>query len=227
MARRYILRYDIWICLAIGFFASLGVEALVKNVLTAKYEEHKAAQVVDAGEIGGQATADTFRAQSVADLESHATFTVISPGIEYRNRGAGYYGGMYLHSLTLPSGERVAARINTDNVTKVDGEDDIFGGESILPVGRIVKEDLTSNPTFLSQIEFKEPLDRKDFYIDMVGGTEIQSEESFIEAPVLLLQLLTVGVVFALTHYAGSKFGIFPAFYRKKTPESEQKSDWD
>lgn len=227
MARRYILRYDIWICLLVGFVASLGVEAIVKNIRTAQYEEHKAEHVVTSGEIGGPATDDTFRAQNIDDLLAHDTFTVVSPGIEYRNRGAGFYGGMYLYSLTLPSGERVAARINTDAVRKTDGSDSPFGGESILPIGHIVMEDLTSVPTFIDQIEFKEPLDRKDFYIDMVGNAAVQDEESFIEAPALALQLLTVAVVFALTHFAGSKLGLFPAFYRRKTPETEKKSDWD
>lgn len=227
MSRHYILRYDIWISLAIAFVASLGVEALVKNIRASQYEDHKAEHVVSSGEIGGPATDDTFRAESIKDLESHDTFTVISPGIEYRNRGAGYYNGMYLHALTLPSGEIVAARINTDNVTKTDGSDSVFGGESILPMGRIVQADLTDHPTFLSQIEFSEPLSRHDFYIDMVGESAIESEESFIEAPALALQLLTVVVVFALVHFAGSKIGIFPAFYTKKRAENEKKSDWD
>lgn len=227
MPRRYILRYDIWICLAIAFVASLGVEALVKNIRSSQYEDHKAEHIVSSGEIGGTATDSTFRAENIADLESHDTFTVISPGIEYRNRGAGYYNGMYLYALTLPSGEIVAARINTENATKADGSDSPYGGESILPMGRIIKADLTDHPTFLSQIEFKEPLSRHDFYIDMVGESAIESEESFIEVPALLLQLLTVIVVFALVHFAGSKIGLFPAFYTKKRAESEKKSDWD
>lgn len=227
MARRYILRYDIWICLAIGFVVSLGVEALANKFFSAQYEQHKAEHVVTSGEIGGPAPEDTFRAENVDDLLAHDTFTVISPGIEYRNRGVGYYNGMYLHSLTLPSGERVAARINTDSVRKTDGSDDIFGGESILPLGRVVMEDLESSPAFIQQIEFKEPLSRHDFYIDMVGNAAIQSEESFIETPVLLLQLLTVAVVFAAVHYLGSKLGLFPAFYVRKKSEAEQKSDWE
>lgn len=227
MARRYILRFDIWFCLLVGFLVSLGVEKVATNVLQGQYEQHKAKHVVSTGEIGGIATDETFRAQSITDLENHDTFTVISPGIEYRNRGAGYYNGMYLYALTLPSGEIVAARINTDSVTKVDGSNDVFGGESILPVGQIVKADLEDHATFLSQIEFKEPLDRHDFYVDMVGNAAIASEESFIEAPVVLLQLATICAVFALTHYLGSKIGIFPAFYTHKKSAEEKKSDWD
>lgn len=227
MARRYILRYDLWICLALGFLVSLGVEQLTTHILTQKYEDHKSEHIVQSGEIGGVATTDTFRAESVKDFENHDTFTVISPGIEYRNRGAGYYGGMYLYALTLPSGEIVAARINTENITKVNPDDDYYSGDTILPVGHLIREDLTSNPTFLDQIQFKEPLSRTDFYVDMVGETAIASEESFIEGPALLLQLLTIAGVFALTHFIGSKIGLFPAFYTRKKSENEKKSDWD
>lgn len=227
MSRFYILRYDIWICLLLGFLAGLGVEQIAKNFLTQEYETHKAEHVVSSGEIGGPATGETFRAKNVSDLTSHQTFTVISPGIEYRNRGAGYYDGMYLHALTLPSGEIVAARINTEAVTKANPNDDYYSGDSILPIGQIVQADLTDHPTFLSQIEFKEPLSRHDFYVDMVGNAAIASEESFIEAPSLLLQFVTLIVVFALTHYLGSKIGIFPAFYTRKKSANEKKTDWD
>lgn len=225
MSRRYILRYDIWICLALAFLASLGVEALVKSNREATYEDHKAEHIVESGEIGGPATAETFRAESVKDLETHDTFTVISPGIEYRNRGAGYYNGMYLYALTLPSGEIVAARINTENVAKVNPEDSYYTGDTILPVGRIIQADLEDHETFLHQIEFKEPLSRHDFYIDMVGGSAISSEEDFIEAPALFAQILTIVTVFAILHLIGSKIGLFPAFFTKKNPEP--KSDWE
>lgn len=224
--RYHILRFDIWLCLLIGFLASLGVQPLITKLRTEQYENHKAEHVVSDGEIGGPATADTFRAESVDDLLSHDTFTVISPGIEYRNRGAGYYHGMYLDSLTLPSGERVAARINNQNVTKVNPEDSYFTGDSILPIGRIVMADL-NDESFLHQIEFKEPLSRHDFYIDMVGDGAIMSEEDFIEAPVLFIQLLTIIIVFIILHFIGSKIGIFPAFYTRKRSETEKKSDWD
>lgn len=227
MARRVILRYDIWICLLLGFLASLGVERLATGILSEKYQQHQEEHLVAAGEIGGAAMEETFRAKSVEDLLSHQTFTVVSPGIEYRNRGAGYYNGMYLYALTLPSGEIVAARINTDNVTKPDDSDILSRSDSVMPIGQIVKADLKDHATFLEQIEFKEPLSRHDFYIDMVGQGEIESPESFIEGPVLLWQILTIVVVFAVLHFLGSKIGIFPAFYTRKRPETEKKSDWD
>ncbi len=227
MARRYILRYDLWISLAIAFVVSLGVEALVKNIRTSQYEQHKSEHIVSDGEIGGAAGENVVRAKNIDDLLANDTFTVISPGIEYRNRGGGYYGGMYFDALTLPSGEIVAARINSVNVKKTDGSDSPFGGESILPVGRIVWENLESNPTFIQQIEYTNPLSRHDFYVDMVGNAAIQSEESFIDGPALALQLLTVIVVFAGVHYLGSKLGLFPAFYVRKKSEAEKKSDWE
>lgn len=220
--RYHILRFDIWLCLLCGVLLAWGVEKVATEVLTKKYEGYKQEHKVDEGEIGGIAGEDIFQAQNIEDLFQHDTFTVISPGIEYRNKGAGYYGGMYLYALTLPSGERVAARINSDSV--ISSSDSIFSGDSTLPVGRIVKEDLTKDKYFLEQIEYKEPLDRKDFYIDMVGEAEIVAPDSYIDGPVLLMQLVTVVVTFVLCHFIGSKIGIFPAFYTRK---KEVLAEWE
>ena len=225
MARYHALRFDIWVCLLVGFLVSFGTEALVRNVLAEKYEEHKAQHVVEAGGVGGKATEETLRAENVEDLLANENFTVVSEGIKYQNEGGGFFEGMYLNSLELPSGERVAARINGEAVTRTG--DSVFSGEAVLPVGRVVEKDLASSETFLSQIEYRDKLSRKDFYVDMVGGAEIQSEESFIETPVIIWQLLTIMVVFAATHFAGSKLGLFPAFYTRKRSKEEKKSDWD
>lgn len=225
MARRYILRYDIWICLLLGFLVSLGTERIASSILTNQYEQHKAEHIMEAGVVGGQATDNTFRAQSVADLLSHDTFTVVSESISWRNDGGGFYDNFYMQSLELPSGERVAARINNSAVQSTS--DSIYNGDSIMPVGKIIQADLTQSPIFLSQIEHGYPLDRKDFYIDMVGDAAIASEESAIEGPTLMLQLATVVVIFALTHFIGSKIGFFPAFYTHKKSAEESKSDWD
>ena len=225
MARYYHLRFDIWICLALGFLAGCGVEALAKSVRTASYEDYKADHVVASGEIGGPATAETFRAESIKDLETHDTFTVISPGIEYRNRGSGYYNGMPLHALTLPSGEIIAARINTENVTKVNESDSYYTGDTILPIGQLVEANLEDSETFLSQIEYKEPLSRHDIYIDMVGAGAIESPEYYIDDFALGLQILTTVAVFAILHFIGSKIGLFPAFFTKK--QHAPKSDWE
>ncbi len=220
--RRQSLRFDIWLCLLLSFLLSLGTEKIAKSILVEKYEEHKEEHKVETDEIGGKAGEDIFRAQNIEDLLNHETFTVVSPGIEYRNKGAGYYKGMYLHALTLPSGEKVAARINSDSV--VHEGDSIYSGDNILPVGKLIYEDLSQDTSFINQIEYKEPLDRKDFYIDMVGGAEIQSEESFVDTRVLLVQLLTIFFTFPLFHTLGSKLGIFPYFF---APKNKKESEWD
>lgn len=220
--RYHNLRYDVWLCLLFSVLLAFGVEKIANNILSQKYEEHKVAHKVAAGNVGGIAEENIFRAQSVDDLLSHDIFTVTSPGIEYRNKGSGYYKGYYMYALTLPSGERVAARINGDSVTS--DSDSIYSGTSTLPVGRIIKEDLTKEKTFIEQIEYKEPLDRKDFYIDMVGEAEIASKESFVDAPIMLIQLLVVFITFPIFHMLGSKIGIFPYFF---VPKNKKKSDWE
>lgn len=220
--RRRILSFDAWVCLALAVLIAMGTGALAEKLATQHYAAVEEAHKPVDGQIGGRAGEEVFRAQSVEDLLNHDTFTVVSPGIEYRNRGAGYYGGRYFQALTLPSGELVAAWINGESVQSM-GED-IFSGDSILPLGRVVWEDLTGSPTFLEQIEFKEPLSRTDFYVDMVGDTAILAEDQAIGGPKVLVQVLTVVILFPLFHMLGSKLGIWSAYFvfRKKKP-----SEWE
>lgn len=220
--RYHILRFDIWLCLLLSVLLSLIPANILKKTLPEKYEDYKEEHKVDVGNIGGKADENTYRAQNIEDLLTHDTFTIVSKGIEYKNRGSGYYKGMYLHAVTLPSGERVAARINSDSVT-TDG-DSIYTGNSTLPVGKIIKEDLTKEETFINQIEFKEPLTTTDFYIDMVGEAEIYSEEYYIETPIMLSQIITVIIAFPLFHMIGSKLGIFPYII---APRKKRESEWD
>ena len=219
--RRRFLRFDVWLCLLFSVLLAIGAGKIANKILPQKYEEYKTEHKVDTGEVGGIADDAIFRAQNIEDLLSHDTFTVVSPGIEYRDKGAGYYKGYYMYALTLPSGERVAARINSDSVVN-DGE--YFTGNSTLPVGRIIKADLTAQATFLEQIEYKETLDRKDFYIDMVGEAEIASEDNFIETPVMIIQLVIVLITFPIFHTIGSKLGIFPYFF---PPKNKKENEWD
>lgn len=215
------LRFDIWVCLALSVLIAMG-SAKIVNLMTPKaYENYVEEHTVEDGEIGGIADESVFRAQSVEDLLSHDTFTVVSPGIEYMNRGAGYFGNYYLYALTLPSGERVAARYNMDSVQKENGDDsDIYSGDKILPVGQVVYEDLTESKYFLEQIEHSEPLSRTDFYIDMCGNGGKMSQETYSETPVMLAQILTVVICFPLLHMLGSKLGIFPRFFSFKKQEA-------
>lgn len=220
--RRRVLSFDAWVCLALAFVIALGTGALAEKLAVRNYAAMEEAHKPVDGQIGGKAGEEVFRAQSVEDLLAHDTFTVVSPGIQYRNRGMGYYGGKPFQALTLPSGELVAAWINGDSVQSM-GED-IFSGDNILPLGRVVWEDLSSSPTFLDQIQYSEPLSRTDFYVDMVGDTAILAEDQAIETPKLMAQVLTVVVLFPLFHMLGSKLGIWEAYFvfRKKKP-----SEWE
>lgn len=220
--RRHYLSFDAWLCLLLSVLLAVGTGKLTGLITAPLYEEHLEAHKPVDGELGGRAGEDVFRAQNVEDLLNHDTFTVVSPGIQYRNRGAGYYDGKYFQALTLPSGELVAAWINGESVQEVGGSD-YYTSDKILPLGRVVYEDLTSNETFLGQIEFSEPLSRTDFYVDMVGDTAVMDEEQALETPKLVVQLLTVFIAFPLLHMLGSKLGLFEAYFsfRKKRPEWE------
>lgn len=219
--RRRILPFDIWLCLALAFLVALGTGKIAGVVAQKQYAAQVEAHKPVDGEIGGAAGEEVFRAQNVKDLLSHDVFTVVSPGIEYRNRGAGYYGGRYFQALTLPSGELVAAWINGESVQEVGGTD-YYTSDKILPLGRVVYEDLTENQTFLDQIQHSEPLSRTDFYVDMVGNTAVLDEEQATETPVLMTQIITVVIFMPLFHMIGSKLGLFPAYFAKK-----KKSEWD
>ena len=220
--RYHHLRFDIWICLLLGFVISMGTGKIAENLAKKNYNSYVADHTVEDGNIGGIADENFFRAQNVEDLLSHETFTIISPGIEYRNKGGGYHNNHYLQAVTLPSGEKIAALINEDSVQRTG--DSIYSGDSILPVGRIVYEDLSKDTYFINQIEYKEPLTRKDFYIDMLGNGGKLNEEDYVSMPSLVVQIVTVIICFALFHTLGSKIGIFPSFFSiKKEKEAEWK----
>jgi hypothetical protein len=218
--RYHYLRFDIWLCLLFSLFVSIFTAHIAQRILSQGYEGYVQKHTAPDGEIGGKAVNGVFHANSVEDLLSHDTFTVTSPGIEYRNRGAGYYGSQYLYALTLPSGELVAAAINMENV-QTTGE--AYTGEAILPVGRIVWEGLGSDKNFISQIEYKEPLSRKDFYIDMMGNGDAVSQDDYAAPAVLLTRALTVIICFPIFHAIGAKLGVFPPFLSRKKQASEWK----
>jgi len=220
--RYRVLRFDIWLCLLFSVLLAMGAEKIASPILNKNYENYTDDHKVSKGEIGGVAGDDIYRVQSVEDILSHDVFTIESPGIEYRNRGAGYYQGMYLYAVRLPSGEIVAARINSDSV--VSDSDSIYSGKSTLPVGKVIKANLKEEKTFLDQIEYKEPLSRRDFYIDMVGEAETISSEYYIDGTIMIIQILVVVCTFPIFHMIGSKLGIFPYFF---APKKKKEQEWD
>ena len=215
------MRFDIGFTLLIAVVISLGTTKLTQMIVPALYEKHVEDHTVADGDIGGKAGAEVFRAQDVDDLLSHDTFTILSDGIEYCNRGGGYYGNHYMNAVTLPSGELVAAVINSDSV---QSEGDYFSGVNTLPVGRVVFEDLESSESFLRQIEHSEPLSRHDFYIDMLGtGGKVQ-EWDYVQGWTGTVLTVTILVCFPLIHSLGAKLGLFPFFF---VPKKERESEWE
>ncbi len=219
---RYHLRFDIWLCLLLSFLISFIPVKIAERILPQKYETYAQEHTVSDGDIGGIADESVYQAQNIDDLLSHDTFTIVSPGIQYRNRGGGFYDSYYMHAVTLPSGEIIAACINNESI-KQDG-DSIYTSHSILPVGKIVYEDLTSHENFITQIEHSEKLSRTDFYIDMLGNGGKMSQEDYTKAPISMLQCITIFVGFPIFHALGSKLGIFPYFW---APKKSKQSEWE
>lgn len=211
------LQFDIWLCLALSALICLLPTKILKEVLPRAYQSYAEKHAVPDGAIGGIADASVYRAQNAIDLQTHDTFTIVSPGIEYCNRGAGYHNNLYFYAVTLPSGERIAACINMDAVQ--NSADSIYSGEATLPIGRIVYEDLSADTYFLEQIEHREALTSRDFYIDMLGSGGKYSEKDFSDPIIMLVQIVIAGICFPLFHALGSKLGIFPYFF---TPKNKQ-----
>lgn len=231
--RYRLMRLDIWLCLLLAYLAALGTGKLTVLLTATTYDSYVEAHTIQDGQVGGRAGPEVPRAQSVEDLLSLDTFTVESPGIEYRNRGAGYGDEGYFYMLTLPSGELVAALINEDAV-QTDGfrdEDWInyYQGTTVLPVGRVVWKDLRADTRLIGQIEYSEPLTRTDFYLDMCNGGGTASKEHYSTRYEAMVQVLTVFLLFPLLHYAGSHLGVLPYLIppRKKEGKEPQKSEWD
>lgn len=225
------MRADTLLCTLVSALVAMLVGKGVQWFADKSYVEYVEEHMVAAGEIGGIAGEDVFRAQSVADLLEHDTFTVISPGIQWHNNGNGYYHeskwGLVrnFRALQLPSGEMVAAHINAESVQRPDGV--YVGCDNILPVGRVVYEDLTQDQVFLDQIEFLQPLSRTDFYVDMMGNGGKVSQEYYTELPVGWAQIIMFVIVFPLLHVLGVRIGLFPYYYfppkdhRKKKEEND------
>lgn len=219
--RIYRISYDMIICILFAWFASWAGGRLTEPLFAKSYVSYVEEHTVEDGQVGGKAGAELFRAKSVDDILSHDRFTIEAGLSEFRNNGGGYYGkNSYYYLLELPSGEYVAADINMDSAVPVD--DSQFYGDYILPVGRIVYEDLTVDEMFMQQIEYSIPLSRTDFYIDMRAHGGTMSEERYIELKTAKVKFYVAIISFIVCHVIGSKIGLFPTYIRfKKKPESE------
>ena len=99
--RYHYLRFDIWLCLLISMLLTFIPVKILEATLPKSYESYEEEHKVEDGEIGGIADENVYRAQSVEDLLSHDTFTVVSPGIQYRNKGG--LGHCRSHETTTPA----------------------------------------------------------------------------------------------------------------------------
>ena len=219
------LRFDIWLTLLIAFGIGMGAAKITELFLPGMYEAYVQEHTVAEGDIGSKAGEDVFRVQSIADILSHDTFTIVSPGIEYRNRGAGYYNGCYTYAVILPSGEVVAAQINMESVQYAGS---YYSSDHTLPVGRVVWADLTESKMFMDQISYGVPLSRTDFYVDMLGVGGIMSQEDYFKPRTSMVEAITVVVCFPLIHSLGAHLGLFPFFFTPRSMKKETvKSEWD
>ena len=74
------MRFDIWLCLLLAYLVGTGASKLAQLAVDSTYDSYVEEHTVAAGDVGGVAGDDVFRAQSIDDLLSHDTFTVVSPG---------------------------------------------------------------------------------------------------------------------------------------------------
>ena len=222
--RAYHMRYDVLISMGAAFLASWGVGKGVDVVTAMTYSSYVQEHTVAENQVGGIAGDEIFRAESIDDLLSHDTFTIVSEGISYRNDGGGYYNNQYMQNVELASGERVAALIEISSVQNTGA--DIFSGDAILPVGQVVYEDLTPSENFMTQIQSGYKLDRTDFYVDMMGHGGAASLENYQEYKKIPYQAAAFIIVFPLFHALGSRLGVFPYFFEPRE-KKKKKSEWD
>lgn len=209
----YKIRYDILICIILSTLTVLGVGKLLPGFYSMLFNQYTKNHTIAAGDIGGKAGDEDYRAESVEDILSHDTFTVKASYSSVVSSESAFYGDMYLLNLELPSGERVAAWLNKDAM-EVNYDEDYY----ILPVGRVVKADLSEDTEFLDEIERFETLSRKDFYLDMRGNAASSSvsPEKYDEQYTEYIQTAAAVISFIVFHFIGCKLGIFPPFIRRK-----------
>ena len=216
--RIYKVRFDMLICFLLAALMVFGTGKILPGFYSALYDRYLEAHTVTDGDIGGIAGDDVYRAQNVEELLSHDTFTVKVGESSVRIADTWYFGDIYLLNLELPSGERVAACINSDAMQE-NSEDDSY----IMPVGKVVEADLSSDAEFLSRIERTYELSRTDFYLDMNGkrGSVFVSAETYDEKYTLYIEAAVAVISFFLFHVIGCKLGVFPPFIPRKKKSRE------
>lgn len=205
--RMYKIRFDVLICIILSALVVLGTGKILPVFYSMIYDRYTQTHTVSDGEIGGKAGDDVYRVQNVEELLSHDTFTV---QVEYGallTADTAYFGDIYLLNIELPSGERVAACVNFD-ATQQNYEENYY----TMPVGRVVKTDLSEDAEFISGMKRSDTLSRTDFYLDMMGngGSSLVSEESYDEQYTIYIKAIAAVLSFIAFHVIGCKAGLFP-----------------
>lgn len=234
--RRRGVRLDLFICMIIvtaifwGLFnlsEKLGVLDMAFDVIGTFVEGgHNVAD----GEVGGRATSDTPRANSMQDLVEFSqrgqTFTIETSAVKYYNYGTFVADNYEWRILKIDDNNAMAVKLNVDNIQDTNGFND-----KILPVGRIVVE----QPGALN--EMQEMVSGQDFtlvstaYIDMDGEAKKTYISPMLQGSMILITLagpvlgILAFVIYILAifgvHAIFVKLGVFPPVF---TPKGGQKS---
>lgn len=195
----------------------LACVALLASALLAEfvigpavYPLYRAKNAPDGKKVGTASLEDTPVAGSVADMERLERFTLITTGVVLKYDTINDQGTIY-HRLTLPSGEKVVARINQSALTKT-GEAGVYR----LPVGCWREWEGEPPPAVMVHQE-RYITDR---YVDMVGKARpVLSQAVFCHSLATVVQpiafLLSGGLYLVLGAYRG-RFA--PSFFAKRDP---------
>lgn len=216
--RIYKIRFDVLICMLLSALTVFGTVKILPAFYSMQNDRYMQKHQVADGDIGGKAGEDVYLAQSVEEILTHDTFTVKASYSSVVSADNGFFGDYYLLNLELPSGERVAACINTE-ATQRNYDEDYY----ILPVGKVVEADLSTDSEFLKLIERSDKLSRTDFYLDMNGNssTGVISPEGYDDQYTIYIKSVVAVLSFIIFHVIGCKMGLFPSFLPKKNRNRE------
>ncbi len=212
------LAIEFLIAAGVGILAAKTVPSLVDN-----YYDKVAAEHVE--DVGLKASESTARADSISDILSNDTFSiVVKDRDEYKFDGSAYWRDedpSEIYNVELMSGERVAVRIQNEYLKENDD------GTYLLNIGRVQDYDLTAEPDILEELQEDYDLDRTDFYVDLRSDvTEGRKySEGTREKTTDLIQpftgILVTAVLWVLLHVLTVKLGIAPMLFGRRKSDDE------
>jgi len=223
------MRFDLFICFFLTLLIGYGIITIGEKAGFAEWLGGAASKVMDNhtqevpdGEVGGYATKDTPRVQTLEDLQLAAgqnqVFTVETNAVKYYNWGT-FEGDNYeWRILELDDGSCFAVKLNTSKIVKAED-----GFNTILPVGKLVLSEPEALDAMKAAMEKTGDTFYVDVYIDMDGEANATykspSMENFLMFNSFLLSLLPVIVVALIIlvtfgiHRIFVKLNIFPPIF--------------